>query len=249
MIPLVIGLAAGPTFAEDGPSDAIEEPTRKGHQGRPYHLDLEAHTSVPLDAGVRLGAEFPHRLRLTTSIGGVPGGYVDLINGIVVAAGGYDGATAVVIRHSLTSSVVWRTRLGWRPLEKYGFYVEAGYGMVKLGGDLSAAEVLQVVREDEAAAAVGDDSYGIDATLHLIDVELGYQFLVYRDNLSIRPAIGYAGALGSNTNVSVTHASDPALAGIREQAAGELATYLDKQIFGKHMHTAMITLAFGYRFF
>jgi hypothetical protein len=112
---VLLALQAAPALAQE-PAPAAR-----------WSLALGAGTDFPLAVGVRLDAEGPYRLRLSTSLGLVPGPYVDAINASVVALGGYDNATAGLLKQTLSSSLIWRTHVGWRAW--HGFYLEAGYGV------------------------------------------------------------------------------------------------------------------------
>lgn len=238
-----------PTFLASAIA-CLADPSPKAHDGRDYHLDVEAQTNLPIDVGGRISVEFPHRLRLSTSLGGLPGGYVKVINGIAISTGGYDKDTALVVEETLEGSLVWRTHFGWRPLKKRGFYFEAGYGFASLGGGLAGSDALVLAGVDDefALAAAGD--YSVDTKLHMLDVEIGYQFLVARSHIPIRLALGYAGALGSNTEVTPEDNNGPArLMEARTDSADQLATYLDDKIFSKYVHTLVVTVGIGFRIF
>lgn len=229
---------------------ALAEPSLKGHEGRDYHLDVEAQTNLPVDVGARISAEFPYRLRLSTSLGGLPGGYVKMINAIAISAGSYDRDTAQVVEDTLQGALVWRTHFGWRPLRKYGFYFEGGYGFAALDGTLSGSDALEVAGIDDELVLAAAGTYAVDAKLHMLDVEIGYQFLVARNHLPIRVAVGYAGALGASTSITPEDNNGPArLMEARTDSANQLADYLDEDVFKKHVHTLVITVGLGFRFF
>ena len=105
-----------------------------------WQFGAEALTDFPIHVGAKLWLELPYRLRINTTFGALPGGYVDAINGFLVAVGAYSQQTADMIAAALKSSFVWRVHGGWRPFKRRGAYFEAGYGLVTLGGGLSAAQ-------------------------------------------------------------------------------------------------------------
>jgi hypothetical protein len=213
-----------------------------------WHLQVEALTDLPMNLGAKVIAEGPGRLRLSTSLGYLPGPYVDLVNAIVVGLGGYDQKTADLIRAALGSSLLSRTHLGWRPFATYGFYFEVGYGLVALGGGLSREEILSAVtgRSAPQGEPGSTRTYNVRSTLHMIDVELGWQWLFFGDRLTLRAALGFAGTLGSATSISPSYAPRaPNL--VREfTRAGE--AYLDG-IYTSYVFTPVVTVALGYRFF
>ncbi|MCA9654802.1 MAG: hypothetical protein KC501_33105, partial [Myxococcales bacterium] len=219
----------------------------KRHGGRPYHLDLEAETSFPVEIGARISAELPHRLQLSTALGGLPGGYVDVINAVVVSAGGYDQTTAEVIRGALSSSLVWRTHFGWRPLRRYGLYFQAGYGLVALGGDATGGDVVALLTGNDALVGTGPDVVELRSTLHMIDAEIGYQLLFAKGHVSLRAALGFAGTVGAHTRAEATRGG-PRIRPMLDAAADELAAYLD-DTYRRYVFTPVVTVGVGYRFF
>jgi hypothetical protein len=211
-----------------------------------WHLRAEAGTDFPVHVGGCVGAEFPYRLRLSTSVGYLPGPYVDAINGVVVGLGGYDQATADLVRSALQSSLVWRTHVGWRPFPKAGFYADVGYGYVSLGGGASAAELISVVTGVKMPAAdpTAGKSFDIHSSLHMLDVELGWGFLI-ADRITVRPALGGAFTLGSSTKI--TPAYQPRMPQIVSAFARESEAYLD-DIYTSYVFTPVVSLWAGYAF-
>jgi hypothetical protein len=201
-------------------------------------LGIAATTSFPVDVGVRLTYEAPFPLRLSTSLGFLPGAYVDGTNAIVRAFGGYDDRTAELVRNSLQSSLVWRSHVGVRPFR--GFYAEAGYGLVSLGGGASAAEILAAVTGRSVPGA-GSRTFTAHSTLHMLDVELGWEARLAPD-LRLRTAVGGIFTLAASTHIEPDF--DPGLLGslaVKALArAGEL--YLDR-MYEKYVHTPVVTIA------
>lgn len=215
----------------------------------PWHLDVSAQTSVPADVAGRIDVEMPARLQFTTSLGVLPGPYVDVINGVAVAAGGYDDNTASLIRSSLQRSMVWRTRLGWRPLKKRGFTFGVGYGLLALGGEARGSEVVAALtgaEPPEARPGSGSTDYDIDTVVHAIDVEIGWRFLFLKDRLVLRTAIGYLGTLGANTALEPEfEAERPMLeTGFRAASEAELDDLIES-----YFHAPLITISLGWRAF
>ncbi len=244
MLALATWLALAPQ-----PSAVEEAPSPKSHQGRKYHLDIEAQTNLPLDVGARISAEFPHRLQLSTSLGGLPGGYVDIVNAAVVSAGGYDESDAEIVRDALQRALVWRTHVGWRITKRRGLYVQAGYGLVTLGGNAAGGDVLSLITGDDLLAGQGNDLVELHSTLHMVDAEIGWQFLALQGNLSIRTALGFAGTVGARTRASVQGGTrPPRVQAALEDAADFVEGYLD-DIYTKYVFTPVITVGVGYRIF
>lgn len=216
------------------------------------HLELRAQTDFPIAVGARVAAELPYRLQISTALGGLPGGYVDVINAVVVAAGGYDDATAEVIRGALSSSLVWRTHVGWRPLRRRGFYFEAGYGLVTLGGGLTAQDVLVVATGSEPLpsppGARAPLDYDVRSTLHMIDAEVGWRWLVWHDRIVLTAALGFAGTVAARTRIDPADPSRLSESAPLEALAAEGEAYLDG-IYTEYVMTPVASVGVGWRFF
>jgi hypothetical protein len=214
----------------------------------PWHLSLSGATDFPVSAGVRLDVEGPARLRLSTSLGVMPEPYVGAINGIATAAGWYSEDEAMLIRTAIKSSLVWRTHLGWRPFPRLGFTVMAGYGLVTLGGGASAQELIAGITGQAIPAGTmsGRYTYSVAATLHMIDVELGWEWTLLRDRLVLSTALGFAGTLASQTTIrpEYTPRAPQAVAAFANYGA----TYLDG-LMTSYVFTPVISVGVGYRFF
>ncbi len=212
-----------------------------------WHLAAETVTDVPLDVGVRVAAEAPGRVRLSTSLGILPGPYVDLINAGVEAFGGYNDQTAQLIKDSLSSSLVWRTHAGWRPLRRHGLTIDIGYGLVALGGGVSGEEVIMVATGH--APPPGENapmrSYHVASVLHMIDAEIGWEWRLPH-GLMLRTALGFAGTLAASTSVSPNYTPrDPRVVSMFTTAA---ASYLD-DTYTSYVFAPVVTVGVAYRFF
>jgi hypothetical protein len=232
-------------FAIAGGAARAGQPAGREAAERRWHLTLAAATSLPIDVGGRIALEGPYRLRLTTSLGFLPNAYVDMSNAILVAAGAYNQATAELIRSSIGSGLVWRIRLGWRPFARYGMYFEAGYGLVTLGGGASAGDLIASASGFTLPPGSGAQ-YEVNSTLHMIDIELGWQWHVWQRRIMLAVAVGFLGTVGSSTSVTpLTTSAFPALtnAFVRGSAA-----YLDN-IYQSYVFTPTISLVSGYNLF
>ena len=229
--------AAAPEPDEE---EAEEEPKR-------WHLDVQAQTNFPVDIGGRLSLEMPGRLRLATSVGALPGSYVDVMNDVAVATGAYTKTTAKVLRGALQRSLVWRLHAGWRPFPRRGLYLEAGYGLAALGGGLTSGDVLALITNNGSIANDGGTAFDVSAMLHMIDAEVGWQWQVLDDHLVLRAAIGYAGTLAAQARIEPTFNPGP-LAPIVNHWTRRAEDELES-IATRYIHTPVVTLGVGYRFF
>jgi hypothetical protein len=214
-----------------------------------FALRLEATTDFPAAVGGRVAAELPLRIRASTSLGALPGGYVDVINAVVVAAGGYNDATADLIRAALRNSLIWRLQAGWRPLAARGLYFDLGYSLVTLGGGATGDQIVAAAIGQQPAGSKSGRPYDLASTLHMLVVEIGWEWSLLRDRLALRAAIGGAFTVGAKTRVepAFTPAS-PADARAVAAFGAFAASYLDST-YRSYVHTPVITVGAGYRFF
>lgn len=265
---MLLGLQLGPTEAEPpagpSPDPSVESPAppksgpaRSPLRDGPYHLDLRVQTDFPVSVGARINVEFPYRIQLSTAFGTLPGPYVDVINAVVVAAGGYDDATADVIRSALASSLVWRTHVGWRPLKRRGWYFEGGYGLVTLGGGITGQEALVLLTGGEAPGGGGGGGggggqtlldYNVRSTLHMVDFETGWRWLLWRDRIVLSAALGFAGTVAAKTTMEPKDATALTDTAALQTLADEGEAYLDG-IYEDYVFTPVATVGVGYRFF
>ncbi len=243
---------ARPAQASSGPSQA-DVPTPKGPKaGRRtsarassgWHLTGEALTVLPAYVGAKFHLEAPYRIRASIGAGVLPGAYVDLINAVVVAAGGYDEDTAKVIRSSLKTSMVLRFHVGWRPFRNYGFVVEAGYGLVALGGDVATEDLLAVVTgATPPRQPVARRDYDVTSTLHMVDVELSYRW-VLGPGVVLRVGVGFAGTVAAQSKVTPRYT--PILWSPVRTFTRAAEDYLD-DTYTSYVFTPTVTVAVGWR--
>ncbi len=240
---IVLCIAPSPALAEGSGAYGDERVTDE----RNWAVDLEILTDFPIHFGARIGAELPHRIRLGATLGYLPGGYVDVINAIVVSAGGYDEHMAELVRNSLENSLVFRFHLGWQPFEDYGFYFDVGYGLAALGGGADTESVLIAVTGYVPPPGLGVGDFSIHSTLHMMDVELGYLW-VSESGWSIRAALGGAFTVGASVDVVPDfELLDPAIQDSVNRLSSNTQTLLH-DILVQHVHSLVITVAVGYRF-
>jgi hypothetical protein len=214
-----------------------------------YHLSLEAGTDFPAAVGARLSAEVPHRLRVGTSLGVLPGPYVDTINATVVGLDGYPQSTADLIRAALENSLIWRLQAGWRPFAARGFYADLGYCLVTLGGGATGDQLIAAATGNSPPSGLTGRQYDIRSTLHMLIVEIGWEWSLWRDRLSLRAAIGGAFTMGASTSIDPAFTtSGPAQTRLVQAFTSFGENYLD-ETYTSYAHTPVISVAGGYRFF
>jgi hypothetical protein len=254
-------IAASNAWADDAPQGAEQEiPSAQEEtplesadnaelelaaNSRRWTLGVEAVAEVPLHIGATLQAQAPNRLRLSLSMGYLPGAYVDLINSVATTAGWYNDATAALITVALSQSLITRMHVGWQPWASRGFYFDGGYTLATLGGGASTEEFIieATGQEPSGDSDALTNEYRIRSTLHMVDLEFGWRWLI-RERFTVRTALGYSGTMSASTSVEGQfESSRPQISEAFEQG---VADYLDS-IYGSYVHTAVITLALGYR--
>jgi len=208
-----------------------------------WRLALGAGTDLPISVGGRLELETPSRFRLSTSLGFLPGAYVDAINETVVGLGGYDQETADLVKDALKSSLIWRTHLGYRVWR--GLYLEAGYGLVTLGGSAVGGELFSAVTGETVPPGAGADRpFDLRSTLHMADVEVGWNFALSR--LGLRVAIGGAFTFAASTHVSAGYT--PLSPQLAEEFARAAEAYLD-DVYTSYVFTPVLSVSASYALF
>jgi len=160
-------------------------------------------TDFPMDVGARFDLEMPFRIRLSTTFGFMPKPYAATINGFLEGVGVYDDNVGNLIEATLQSSFVWRTHVGWRPFAAHGFYVDAGYGLVTLGGSTTSSELVSAATGQTFPSSEGNRTHDFNAnlTLHMVDAELGWLFTLL-PHWQLRVALGRAFTVGSSTSIT-----------------------------------------------
>ncbi|HMJ11540.1 MAG TPA: hypothetical protein VK524_09025 [Polyangiaceae bacterium] len=217
--------------------------TRARAEGR-WTPSVELTTTVPLDISERVSLEAPNRLHLRAGIGFMP--YASLIDRVIQGFGGYGAAEAEVIKQALSKSLVFRVQAGFRPLPELGLYMDVGYSLITLGGDLDGNDVIVLGRGFIAPqdATSPFRHYRVSSTLHLVVLEIGWEQPIL-PWLFARGALGFAGAQGASSSIEPTFSDvDSALLNAYCDQAAE---YLD-QLYTTYVYTPTLTLGLGVRF-
>lgn len=226
--------AAGVAAAGEGPADDMGG----------WHLSVDGQTDFPIDVGVRAQAETPFRLRLATSAGWMPAPYVDAINAFLVGVNAYDQDTADLIQSALQSSLVWRAHAGYRPFAAHGLYLEAGYGLVTLGGGTTGSALVAGVTGNDLPPTKGRVDFQVLSTLHMADVEIGWEWTVV-DHLHLRAAVGGAFTFAAATHIQ----NDAGLSGKAIESFEEgAASYLDS-LYRSYVFTPVVSVGVGWAAF
>ena len=216
-------------------------------------LRVEALTDVPLMIGAGLLYETDSRLRLRTSLGVMPKGYLRLSNALVERANEeYPEEARLLVERALDESIVWRSQIGWRPFEQAGFYTHVGYTMLGLRGGASGEELIAAAEsfdedQGELMRQMNPSTVDMASRLHLVDVELGWDFAL-GEKANLRFGAGWAYTFHSRTRVEAefeegTGMEEEEIA-FFEEVSGK---YLDA-IYRRFVHPPSVSVAFGLKF-
>jgi hypothetical protein len=140
-------------------------------------LGLGVGTDFPVAAGIHVRSEVGPRIQLGASLGLFPGPYLSTINSALVALDAYGERTADLIEAALDNALVGRVQVGWRPFVNSGFYVNGGYSVITLGGELTGTELLRsLTGRTSDSPLLTPVSVDTSATLHQAGLELGFRF-------------------------------------------------------------------------
>jgi hypothetical protein len=208
---------------------------------------VELFTAFPTDVGLRGTLEGPGRVRLTSSVGLMPRPYLDAINDTATDQGWYDEDTADLIDAALKDALVLRAHLGWRPVERIGLQLEAGYGWIGLGGGLTGAEIIEAKYGFDMSYWLGDDyNFRSEASLHRVEASVGWE-QVFREHLLIRFDLGGSYTFAAKAEVHRDFDGgwlfNDALDDLEDDMEDDL-----EETFTRSVHTPIIALGVGWRF-
>lgn len=213
-----------------------------------WSLRAEGLTEFPIDTGAAFLVEGPRRLRVQVNVGYLLPVYLRATNSLLVSMfgdSGYSRDTADLVESSLKESLSLRVRGGWRPFASRGLYFAFGYGVYALGGSVASAELIEALTgTDFPDGSAGGKSFNVDSTLHMFDVEAGWEWKLWR-RLVVRAAVGGAFTFASTTRIEAAYeVKAPRLIAAFEQAGVD---YLN-DIYTSYVHTPYVALAAGYAF-
>lgn len=207
---------------------------------------VSAATDVPLQVGAAVRVEMPQRVRFAASAGVLPEPYVDLINTAAVEAGAYDEDTAKLVKASLKRSLVLRAAAGWRPFVRRGFYAEANYTWVSLGGDIAGEDFVALATGvDPPGGVAAQRKYDVNSTLHLLGAELGWEWTLTSRPVRLRAGLGFASTIAAETTMEPRF--DPVVPALVDRFTSESEEYLDG-IYLDYVHVPVVSLSAGWVF-
>lgn len=159
-------------------------------------LSLEAVAHAPVDVGFQVGYEAPFGLRVFGGFGWVPSPFINALTDVAASAIG-DSRAQAVLKNGSYSGTAWRIQAGFKPFEKLGLYIDAGYSRLSVDGALEIAD--SGVRELKSFEGGYEAEVGIDTWL----IELGYQTRIAR-RFVLGSGVGVMRTVRSTTTVSAT---------------------------------------------
>lgn len=236
----------GPAVSDGRDTAAPVSPKRDSG----FALDVGFGTEAPISVGGVVTAELPGRLLLQVGAGFMPRGYVSAIDRLLTAVKAYDQNVSTIVRGSLGNSFVLRASGGWRPFSGHGLEIMGGYTLMTMGGETTAADVINAVLSDGNASAQLPASMNADiplaATLHNVHVSLGWRWLTAEDHLVIRFSLSYLQTLASKVSVDLSGMGSSAAAmegAVNTALNGYLGPY-----FTTYAKTPTVGLSAAYRF-
>ncbi len=214
---------------------------------------VEAVTDVPVLVGAGMLLETRSRLRLRSSLGVMPRGYLRLSNALIRGLDTeYPEEAEVLVEQAVDDTITWRSQVGFRPFRRAGFYVHAGYTLLGIRGDATGEELVMAAEsfdedQGELMRRMNPDTIAMSSRLHMVDVEFGWDFAL-GERANLRLGAGWAYTMHSKTSVEAsfddTSGMDADEIALFEDISGK---YLDA-IYRRFVHPPSLSLAFGLRF-
>jgi hypothetical protein len=235
-------------------SEAAPPPTTSGdvttayavrRARRPFALDLNAATFIPLSVGPELDLELPGRVLAQVHLGWMPELYSRTLTGALQDAGVYDDAVGALIDGALESATTWRLAAGWRPFDGLGLELTLGYVHVSLAGSTSSGEIAPLVSADLAErliSEIGNTGIHVDSQLHHVTAALGWRWLIAK-RFVIVANVGYLQAFASNSSLRID-----GFAELTRLAAPTVDAVLH-DYYMRYIKVPVVGIALGYRFF
>ncbi len=176
--------------------DVVPDVQPESGRGRKWSLALEAYTHTPVDIGGGVLVETPFGLRLSTGLGWVPPGYLNLMANVATSASGVDSATGTLVRNGVDGGNVWRAQLGIRPIG--GLYFDAGYALVTLHGNVTATDIAPTAGLSLAGTGLENAAYALHSTIHMWTAEAGWQARI-GGHVLLGLGVGMMGTISSST--------------------------------------------------
>lgn len=232
---------------------ASEEVEAVGEANQSGSFRVEAVTDVPVLVGAGVLWEGRRRVRLRSSVGVMPGGYLRLSNALIRGVDAeYPEEAQLLVERAVDDSITWRSQVGIRPFRRAGFYLHAGYTLLGIRGEATGEELIgaaESLDEDqgELMRRMNPSGVAMSSRLHLVDMELGWDFELGR-RANLRLGAGWSYTFHSSTRVKAEFEDDSQMPEDEvarfEEVSGK---YLDA-IYRRYVHPPSLSVAFGVRF-
>jgi hypothetical protein len=216
----------------------------------PVLFDLGVGTYFPLDIGAEATVELPYRILVQADIGWMPSPYSSTIVGVLGDFGALSSFEQNLITAAIQNSFVGRVSLGWRPFEKLGLEVFAGYTILAVGGSVTGADVIDAFLESKGSndrfTGMANQSVPLSATLHNVQATVDWRFLLFHDKIVLRASLGYLQCVASSVGITATP-SRPAGQAAVNKLSSDVEGFLNPY-FTEYVKAPIVGLTAAYRF-
>ena len=214
---------------------------------------VEGVTDVPLLLGAGMLFEAPSRFRIRSAVGVMPRGYLRLSNALIQGVSqDYPEPAQRFVEEAIEETFTWRTQLGFRLLRRRGLYLHGGYTLLALGGSSSGEELIAIAdafdqEQGELMEGLGASRVEIGSRLHLLDLEVGWDFAL-SERAALRLGAGWAFTFYSRTRVEASFDQSGQESAAQEALFEEISgKYLDA-VYRAFVHPPSLSMALGWKF-
>lgn len=190
-------------------------------------------SDFPVSAGFRAAVTAPFGLEASGSLGTLPDVYAEAINDFAVSMGGYDDATADIIRETFRSSTVFAGGLGydvWSRLRLHG-----DYSIVSLGGATTTPDMVASVAGIPLPFGQEGRKVTIESRLQMLGFGVSWPFRLH-PMVDLRVGLGARFTVDADTRVEFAARNDAEREYVRN-AEAELDS-----IYTTYAHTPVLSV-------
>lgn len=172
---------------------------------------------VPFGVGGHAVLESPGRIRASTGVGVLQRPYVDALAGALASTLGLGPSVADLVVDAAADSLWWRLGLGLRPWPARGWFIQAGYGVLALGGsvtsgaaiDAALAEAGLSTFDDTVQGALGAQGYAnrrwtTSLVMHRAWFEVGHVWSFAEEHVTLALVFGFSATVGARAGFTPT---------------------------------------------
>lgn len=189
-------------------------------RGTRIRVLVGADAPLEVTAGLELALPFIH---IGTSIGELPRTVEREVNSELVAHGAYAASLGDLVIASMQRVILWRGYVALQPWPHHGLLATAGAGITWVHGNATVPQVADAIHMTiPDGVPVDNVHFDITSRIHLVDLELGWEWHVHRHAL-LRLGLGAALATSAPSHAALQPAiADPRLVPYAERAASTL---------------------------